>query len=282
MQPHPRGHDKVVSYCITCKNRVGHLQQTLRANLDAEADDPFVEFVLLNYQSEDGLAEWVQANFAAEIANGRLVHAYHAPAPFFQMAHAKNLAHRIGSGEILCNLDADNFLPRGHASMLRETLGDAQNGILVKRKPSSLALVFDRQIRRLLHQRRQPSGLSGRIAVHREMFMRLGGYDERLSSWGGDDLDFTLRARDAGARIIALPQAMWGDAIQHENELRVTNLSDTDKAKSTTRMSRSFLKELAEFRQAINQRYEPQANQGKGFGQGHVVINFGLKDQDFH
>jgi len=282
MQPHPRGHDKTVSYCITCKNRIGHLQQTLRANLDAEANDPSVEFVLLNYQSEDGLAKWVQANFAAEIAAGRLVHAYHSPAPFFQMAHAKNLAHRIGSGEILCNLDADNLLPRGYAKMVRETFEGSNDSIMVARRPFMTAVLFNRVIRRTLRLRKYPGGLSGRIAVHRDLFIRLRGYDERRSAWGGDDLDFTLRARDAGARIFKMPQAMWGGVIQHENEMRVSNLSDTDKAKSTTRMSRSFLKELAEFRQAINQRYEPQANQAKGFGQGHVVINFGLKDQDFH
>ena len=270
-----------VSYCITCKNRIEHLRQTLRANLDAENNDPLVEFVLLNYQSEDGLAEWIQANFAAEIASGRLIHAYHSPAPFFRMTHAKNLAHRVASGDILCNLDADNFLPHGFAQLVRYKFAGCRDGILIKRQLSSFAFVFDRQIRRLLHMRRQPSGLSGRIAVHRDLFMRLGGYDERLSAWGGDDLDFTVRARDAGARIFGMSQTMWGDVIQHENELRVRNLSACDKATSTSRMSRSFLKELADFHQSISQSNAPRANLESGFGQGRVVINFGSEVRDF-
>jgi hypothetical protein len=272
----------IVSYCITCKNRIGHLQQTLRANLDAEADDPMVEFVLLNYQSEDGLAEWIQTNFAAEIASGRLVHAYHTPAPFFRMAHAKNLAHRIAGGEILCNLDADNFLPRGYAQMVRKAFAGAKDRILVARRPNSLLMVLDRLDRRFLRLRSQPSGLGGRIALPRDLFTRLGGYDEALSAWGGDDLDITVRARDAGARVLTIPQAMWGKVIQHENETRVSNLSAADKAVSKTRMSRTFLTELQEFRRAVSKRHDSLANQGSGFGQGHVVINFGLREQDFH
>ena len=72
-----------ISLC-TMQGRIEHLRQTLPANMAVCADDPDVEFVLLDYQSDDG-SPFVREEFAAPIAAGRLRYALsRARALFFQ------------------------------------------------------------------------------------------------------------------------------------------------------------------------------------------------------
>src|SRR5215217_7406658 len=96
-----------VSYCTTCKGRLKHIQETLPANVSTENKNAGVEFVIIDYDCPDGTKDWVKANFASEISSGRVRLAHYAPAPVFSMEHAKNLAARIATGDIICNLDAD-------------------------------------------------------------------------------------------------------------------------------------------------------------------------------
>ena len=100
----------MIAFCITCKGRTQHLRETLPKNL---ADNPRSKFIVLDYNSNDGLLEYIRKEHGGEIHSGRLV-VYSYPAGHqFKMAHAKNMAHRLGileGGDILCNLDADNFL----------------------------------------------------------------------------------------------------------------------------------------------------------------------------
>ncbi|SES30841.1 glycosyltransferase family 2 protein [Corynebacterium cystitidis] len=47
-------------------------------------------------------------------------------------------------------------------------------------------------------------GMGGLFAVRRELFSLLRGLDERMHTYGGEDLDFAKRAQDAGNRIVWL------------------------------------------------------------------------------
>jgi hypothetical protein len=210
----------------------------------------------------------------AEIAAGRLVHAYHAPAPHFRMAHAKNMVHRLASGDILCNLDADNVLPHGYSEWLRERFAENPDRTISARHFSVFAVVTERIIKRLLKMPRPPAGLFGRIAVTRENFYRLGGYDETLSAWGFDDADFQLRARDSGITPYMVPMALWGEVIEHGTQERIANLSQKDKAVSASRMGRKIWTQAWEWAQKVRARHAPYPNVDGQIGCGSVWINF--------
>src|SRR5882724_5541287 len=81
-----------ISYCTTCMGRLHHLRQTLPANLEANAGLP-VQFVVLDYNSRDGLGDWMRSHFQAQTESGKVVYARTSEPRFFNMAHAKNLAH---------------------------------------------------------------------------------------------------------------------------------------------------------------------------------------------
>ena len=102
-----------IAFCTTCKGRLQHLMQTIPENLKDNASYRNAVFVVVDYGGQDKLAEFCSENYPEEVKSGRLVvYTYPSQEPF-KMAHAKNMAHRLGileGGDILCNLDADNFL----------------------------------------------------------------------------------------------------------------------------------------------------------------------------
>jgi hypothetical protein len=105
--------------------RLMHLKQTLPQNVEDNRGYPHLTHLILDYHSQDGLSTWVEKTFRNEIRSGRVVY-YHFPEPeHFNMAHAKNMAHRLAfereGAKIACNVDADNFTGQGFASMLHET-----------------------------------------------------------------------------------------------------------------------------------------------------------------
>jgi len=100
-----------ISFCMTCMNRLHHVKQTLETSILANRPYKNVEFVLLDYNSKDGLGQWVKNKMMKDIESG-ILNYYQMTNPkprYFNVPHAKNIAHKLGTGDILCNLDADNF-----------------------------------------------------------------------------------------------------------------------------------------------------------------------------
>jgi hypothetical protein len=109
----------VIAMVTTCKGRTQHLERTLPQNLLDNSNYPNVKFIVLNYSSQDHLMAYLRDEHAEDIASGKLVVYTYPGADKFQMAHAKNMAHRLGileGADILVNLDADNFTGPGFAN----------------------------------------------------------------------------------------------------------------------------------------------------------------------
>jgi Sulfotransferase domain/N-terminal domain of galactosyltransferase len=171
-------------FVTTCKGRAQHLEITLPKNL---ADNKTAIFVVLNYNSQDHLLEYLKAAHRRDIESGRLIIYSFYDAPTFRMAHAKNMAHRLGileGGDILVNLDADNF-----------TGPDFDEYVLGKFREEE-SFLWSRMVKD--GPNRLPRGISGRIAVTKEQFLNVGGYDERFETWSPDDKDFNTRLRNIG------------------------------------------------------------------------------------
>ena len=112
----------------------------------------------------------------------------------WEVSRAKNIAHDMASGEILVNVDADNFLSR-----------DYIDGVLN---------LFNKDMDIIIHG--EGEGVGGRIAISKFNYLRLGGYDERFRSWGFDDVDFIYRAMNLGLRRYTADNIRY---IPHENTM---------------------------------------------------------------
>ena len=115
--------------------------------------------------------------------------------------------------------------------------------------------------------------MGGRIVVSADNFYRLGGYDERIEGWGPDDLQFCLRARDAGLNPIKIPPHQMGKVIAHDAESRVQELSAHARAESEKLINSPVYAKLARGLAHRSTRHETVANGGH-FGCGEVTINF--------
>lgn len=192
-----------ISLCTTCMNRFFHLRKTIIRNMEDNLDYPSVEFVLINYNSQDGLHAWAEKHLRKYMESGILSY-YHTQEPkYFHASKAKNLAHKAAKGEIVVNVDGDNFTGKNFAYYVNYRFNkDGLNA--------------------LLHFRKKPYwGTEGRIALSKANFLALGGYDESLLPTGHEDHDLMNRAKAYG-----LPY----HNIEIENFLRY--LSNTTKEKS--------------------------------------------------
>ena len=170
-----------LSLCITCMNRLYQLRETLPHNLKAIEFLDGVELCLVNFNSQDGLDEYIKEHFMHYIESGKLNYFYTKEPEYFHCSIAKNLAHRLGSGDILYNLDGDNFITETNVN---EILG-----------------VFANRKKIFLHERRNLSkedmhdGTYGRIALTRVNFYLLNGYDENLLGASQHDCDLIKRLK---------------------------------------------------------------------------------------
>jgi Sulfotransferase domain/N-terminal domain of galactosyltransferase len=198
-----------IAFCTTCKGRAQHIKQTLPRNLVDNQSYHNCVFVLVDYASPDDLAEYVQLTKSSDLQSGRLVYyRYPKPGPF-RMAHAKNLAHRLGileGADILVNLDADNFTERGFAGYVAEQFKGGGNVFLWSR------MVKD-------GPERTDRGISGRIAVTCEQFLNAGGYDEKFETWSPDDKDFNLRLQRLGYEAREIDR-QYLEAVLHNDKMR--------------------------------------------------------------
>ncbi len=196
-------------------NRLHHIKKTLPANIKANKDYANIEFVVLDYNSIDGLEEWINENHQEDIFTGKLLFFRTNKPTRFLWSHSRNMTYKVATGHIVCNVDADNFTGQGFATYLNEHFQKNPN--------SFLSVNYNDKINYL-------SDTFGRIACFKKDFEATGGYDERMRSYGYEDIDFCERLKRMGKGQCFIEDKEYLDAIQHgaadrfKNNTKVTNL----------------------------------------------------------
>jgi hypothetical protein len=199
-----------LSFCITCKNRFHQISQTLRKNLDDNRlHQEWIEFVLVDFGSTDGLRNWVPDNFKDDLLSGYLKYYYTEELPFWHASIAKNTAHGLATHEILVNLDCDNYTGyHGGQFVIRQFL---QNRNIILHQFGGY--LYD--------------GTYGRIAVLKKYFDCIGGYDESFGPMGYQDTDMIERLKRTGLEYRYEGDIRFCRAILNTKEegLAYTNIS---------------------------------------------------------
>lgn len=208
-------------------NRLHHLEQTLPANLMNSAGCD-VEFVILDYNSRDGLYKWATKHLKTWIRRG-VVKYYRTCLPtHFSATHAKNIAHRHATGDIVCNLDADNFIMPNFCEYLLD----------IFKKPNVLYYAGSTDSF-------GNAGCCGKIAVLKEHFLNVGGYDEEQNmGWGWEDVSFRYRTMKFNNLEPIYSNHKWNYVINHDNKERTKNFLVKDILK-TEEWSKKRLMELS-------------------------------------
>src|SRR5688500_144474 len=105
-------------------NRSHHLKQTFLKNIEDNIGYENLEFILLDYNSEDDMEEWVKENLLQHIASGKVVY-YKTFEPLaFKHSHAKNLVFKLANNDILCSINADHFAGENFAHYVNESFAN--------------------------------------------------------------------------------------------------------------------------------------------------------------
>jgi hypothetical protein len=238
--------NRKISICTTCMDRTYDLKTTYIKNIEENiATYPNCEFVLLNYNSSDDMDEWVKNNLMKYIDAGILNYYKTTEPKFYNMSHSRNVAFKLAQGDIVNNVDADNFTGEKFAYLVN-MLAELQDSKAVFAKG-----------KRMMH---------GRIGLYKKEFLELGGYDEDLVGYGFDDHSVMYRAMMSGYKL------MWWCGICKMGRIKtprkeITKNFEQKSWKETERLNKKIVYDKLEAGNLL-------ANVGKHWGKATVLKNF--------
>lgn len=198
--------DYKISFCTVCMNRLRHLQQTLPQNIEDNLDYPHVEFVVLDYNSQDGMESWILEEMKPYIDRGILTYLRVDEPPYFHRSHSRNVAFKHATGDIVVNIDADNYIGKGFAWYLNEQFSAEENMFIIPEDTPS-----------------DGAGSFGKVSLKKEDFLAIRGYDEQISGWGFEDVDFYTRLKAYGLQERHISDKTYLRCIEHGGLERVCN-----------------------------------------------------------
>ena len=201
--------DFKISICVVCMNRLHHLKQTLIKNIHDNADYQKLEFVLLDYNSEDGLNEWVKRELNTFIENGRLRYYRIGGIATWNPSHSKNIAFKLATGDIICNIWADYYTGLNFAAYVNQTFIEDENIVLTP---------IDFYKTRKNYS--PPSDVLGKVCVRKSDFLRVGGFDEKIDKHGFEDYDFINRLEMTGVKRVLIENPTFLEYVAHDDSER--------------------------------------------------------------
>ena len=189
-----------ISFFIACANRIEHLKQTLPYNLEQLEDINDIEFIILNYNSQDDMNEFMK-KFTKEMNTEKLVYYKETFSKEFHLSHAMNMAARLCSGEIICPTNADYFVDMEWYNFILENM---KKNVFICSKSNNDS--------------------NGRCCFWKNDFTTLRGFDELMTGWGWEEGDLYRRANSIGLYEINLKdKPQFWKHISHPWTIRQKN-----------------------------------------------------------
>jgi len=211
----------IISICIPCKNRTHDLIKIIPSLLAAARLSPPIEIMILDYNSEDNLADYVKELKSKDFGKDNFIsYAKFTGRKTYHMAHAYNLAVRCSVGEVNIILGTDIIVSIDYLKFIREAF--EKEGVVWA----------------------CPLDLKGIIACTKQEFSDTGGYDERFEFYGPEDRELDSRLRRRGGKFKSVPNQMLKEIVTSRNE-KFANYRPISHPKRKQLM-RSVLKENSE------------------------------------
>ena len=153
-----------ISICTQIKNRLYQFSKTFLKNIETIEKYQDIEWVIVDCGSADRLSDYIEEY----LEKYSFVKYYRAIDFKYSIPIAKNFAVRFSTGDYVFNLDCDNYLDN-----IIDEIKSTDQGV---------------------HCHEYLMGTHGRIGMSREVFVKIGGYDENFYPAGVHDNDILLRA----------------------------------------------------------------------------------------
>lgn len=162
----------LISLCTPCMGRTHDLKEVMPSRIEAAKNSPPVEIVVVNYNSQDGLDDYLDSLVMPSGVQLTVRHYYGRE--HWHMAHGFNLAVLASSGEYFWLMGCDLFLSKNSISSIRELIQLRNNPWMMSPEHS------------------------GMIVCRKDIFVDAGGYDERFEFYGQEGLELNDRLRRRG------------------------------------------------------------------------------------
>lgn len=184
-----------VDVIIPVGNKRPFLERCLRSVLEAAEASPLVRVTVIDHGSTDGSNE-----LGAALCRGR---ARHLVIPGGTISAIRNAGARMADAPILSFLDCDCVVPRGYFDAVRRVMANPEvaaagrrvdypaDGRWLERTWHAMHESVSEGFRKYLN--------SGNFVIRREVFERVGGFDEALET--GEDSELGQRLNALGFRI---------------------------------------------------------------------------------
>lgn len=168
------------------------------------------EVIVSDYGSDDG-----QVTRDAIVASGAR-YIFTPTDGTWSRSRALNAGFAEAKGTILVSTDADMiFSPQSFEIIGKTLLDDSSLCLLLQCRDLPEAWSdkevaeagFDWDTFDSVSRLRPRWGMGGMMAVHRDVFARIRGLDERMHTYGGEDIDFATRAKHSGQRLLWVDNA---------------------------------------------------------------------------
>ncbi|WP_193128820.1 glycosyltransferase family 2 protein [Gulosibacter sediminis] len=182
--------------------RIRRSAQSIVAAFDGIAG----EVIISDYGSQDPRpTEVVAQELGAK-------HVFTPGDPDWSRSRALNAGFAVAEGKVLISTDADMLFSPKSIRRIVETAQEAEQCALFlqcRDLPESMGDDYfeahpevDWNELEIVGRLRPRWGMGGMMAISAEGFAAIRGFDERLHTYGGEDLDFAQRARRAGYRTV--------------------------------------------------------------------------------
>lgn len=192
-------------------DRLEDLRRTLPKNIQDNANYRHAQFLLLDYNSQDGLGDWVRSEMGSYLDSGRLVYYRTEQPQYFCPNHSRNVSFRLAKG-LVVNVDADNYMHPGFLYQINRC-AVTDRGLLIV---SEEFLPLDAKSVKL----------KGRFAMYQQDIEWLKGFDEQLDQgYGFDDLNFLFRAMMARFKLVCFDRSFNANRIHTPRENRIQRMN---------------------------------------------------------
>jgi GT2 family glycosyltransferase len=224
-----------ISFVIPVRNDARRLELALRSIAAAAAGAPDVELVVVDNGSTD-------ESVMVARQHGALV----LDRPGLPVSVLRNEGASAAAGDLLAFVDADNEIDSGWVAAARELFRDDAVAAIGAPYSAPAGANWVQQVYDGLRDHRAGTfdtewlG-SGNLAIRRDVFIALGGFDESLVTC--EDVDLCIRLRAAGHRLIAdsrLRSMHHGDPRSPAAVFKVELWRGRDNLRVTLRPPRSW------------------------------------------
>jgi len=186
-----------VSVCINIMGRLDEIEATLLKNIKDNIDYPYFEIVLLNYDGNNKVDDYIKSKFMPYIESGVLNYYKNLdPVIYYKMCHSRNVTGKLATGDIVAFVDADNYI-MDFSYFLNAAPQHLENENII---------FIMTKLRR------------GRIALFKNKFLELGGYDESMDPRWWQDRDFEFRAQASRLTTVLFSKYSFYDKAVKEKE----------------------------------------------------------------